>query len=260
MHLLHVLRADHPHVRRHMSLKKKGVPLRLLDSHMTAPAGPLTCSCPRFKNIFPPRLLVLLAPSAHPHAFCPKEHGHGGYILSMKRDDDTESSLPAAAIICCSNFHLSVSEMPKPCPLHTPQGPNPSSTTSSHQYSCIVLLEKTIPGKRKPHIALVSCCFLLLPPTASCSSSSPLLMCPRRWQDPLIPSCCIPETSITDSCIAQSPCFFLFSSFRDRQLQALLFHFHSYTSKILSAMHGSSLFRPSTLAVISSTNTFSVTG
>ena len=119
--------------------------------------------------------------------------------------------------------------MPKPCPLHTPQGPNPSSTTSSHQSSFSVLLEKAIPpGKGKPHIALVSCCFLPLFPTASRSSSSPVLMCPRRWQDPLLPSCCIPETSITDSCIAQSPCFFLLSSFRDRQLHTLLFHFHSY--------------------------------
>ena len=102
---------------------------------MTAPASPLTCSCPCVNNIFPPRLLVLLAPSAHPHAFCPKERGHGGSILSMERDTDTESYLPAAAAICCSNFHLSGSEMPKPCPLHTPQGPNPSSTTSSHQSS-----------------------------------------------------------------------------------------------------------------------------
>ena len=75
-----------------------------------------------FNDLLPPRVLLLPPPSAHPHAFRPKERGHGGQLLN--------SFLPVASAICRLTYFLSVREMP-PVLSTCSQGPRPSSTASS---------------------------------------------------------------------------------------------------------------------------------
>ena len=70
-------------------------------------------------------------------------------------------------------------------------------------------------------------------------------------QDLLLFSCCTPETSLPDSCMTQSLCFFFlpFSS------TSLLIDLRTF-----SATPGKSLCCPSMMAVISSTKTFRFNG
>ena len=83
------------------------------------------------------------------------------------------------------------------------QGPSPSTTTSSHQFS------STFPGRpassflaRYTHRTCLSSPSLFLP-AASFSSSSPLLALQRWLQNPFF--YCIPETSPPSGCWTQSP-------------------------------------------------------
>ena len=136
-HLLHLLRADHSHVHHHQSFKHQGVPLWPLNAqvanlHMTSPAGPL--SCVRVCNSKICFLLAFCCSLLHlpiHTLFAQKSVARVGKcssgstsFTSMKRDDVTDSFLPAAAI-CLLNFNLSVGEMPTAFPPHTPAGTKP---------------------------------------------------------------------------------------------------------------------------------------
>ena len=86
-HLFHVLRTDHSHVHHHLSFKSKVCRCTHLiptsrASHVTAPAGPLTCfhvctsrACFRHALRCSRSHLSIHTPSA------PEERCHGGYVL-----------------------------------------------------------------------------------------------------------------------------------------------------------------------------------
>ena len=82
-HPFHVLREDHPHVHRHLSLKKHGVPLSPLDAEHTGLAhdgsfkSPHLFSSLYFKDLLHARTL-LPSPSVHRHPLRPKERHRGG--------------------------------------------------------------------------------------------------------------------------------------------------------------------------------------
>ena len=201
-HLLHVLREplscpNHSHVHHHLSFKKQGgghcrhyMPTSRV-SHMTAPAGPLTCF-----NVCTSKICSL-------HAFCcsllhlpiqtpsvQEERGHGLLVLLNlqiihldESDCETDLCLPAVATICPLNSNLSVGEMPTPCPLRTTAGTTAILKSSLGQIRKKLLKDANSSWQWNTSHRTSSFSLSLLLPTASSSLSSPILVFPQ-WLAP----------------------------------------------------------------------------
>ena len=89
-HILHILRASHSYVHRHLHLKQQGVPLWPLDAKIASFAHDrLSWPChlfpsPCLKNLHPPRF------SAAPFTTCSSKSSTSKLFTSKKRDKETD--------------------------------------------------------------------------------------------------------------------------------------------------------------------------
>ena len=88
---------------RRLSFEHQSVPLWRLDaqvSHITAPAGRLTCRVCTSRKLLPPRFL-------HPHTLRAEEHNHGGkFLLNLKIFHFHENRERDRLLLACSCGHL----------------------------------------------------------------------------------------------------------------------------------------------------------
>ena len=149
------------------------------------------------ENLLSPSLLLLPFPSSHPHFFPPKPAWPSWTILPPLQNYflPTDSFAPAAAAICLLNLSLSVGAMPTAWPPHALAGIKPVldnfltvlSGFSGRSY---------FPSRISPRTSFFST-FLSLP--AAWFSFSSLLQAFRHSSpQPLLLSCCIPDTSPPD--------------------------------------------------------------
>ena len=181
-------------------------------SHMTAPAGPLTCLhvCTSeicFVHAFCCSLLHLPIP----HAFRPKRawpcwiksSSTSISVTYMKRDNEPDAFLPAD---CRLNFNLSMGEVPTACPRPHSRRDQEHHQQLHHTTPHIVLLEDAISsGIGEPHITLLLSglhfCSQLLRARSQVHSWCFDLGCKTNSS-----FYCIPGTSLPDSSMTQSPC------------------------------------------------------